>query len=602
MRLARSSRRRSSRGLALISAIIAVVVAAGLAASLMTLAAATNREAEGRRHAMGADYLAQGAVEVARNVLRTSIARGAPPPPSGDSWIEGHPVGFDIETVGPTTVSMDDSGLQTFVTSFQIKGTAETSGFSTQANRIVNVEATPIFQFALFYENDLELWPGPPMTLSGRVHSNANIYFGAGNSLTLDTNYVRCVGNLYGHRKHSSAVNDHVVRFRRWVADPFDASEPVEFVDMYNESQMSAVGVPTASGFDSDFAGYDSDGDGDFDDPGDWKPWGPGALDFWSEPDFYYSGTGNTVSTGVHGVPEARVPEVDTLGMFVPATSAAGGDYEWHAASRRYVPVPTGTGSHSKGPFHADATFTLITFDDGTWQAYDKFGDEIIAALPGVVSMTETYDARQAEGSGEKIDVTVIDLDALELSGYFPDNGLLYAATYGTGTGLDVKGIQLTNGAELAGPLSVVSENSIYVQGDYNVVDKKPAAVIADAVNLLSNAWDNSKVPGSIPIADETAYNFGMVTGNTESQWGIYNGGVENLPRFHENWAGKDCRLNGSITCLWNSKYANAEHSGVPDLRIPPQRVWSYDADFNDPANLPPFTPMSVTVRNVVSW
>ena len=34
----------------------------------------------------------------------------------------------------------------------------------------------PLFQFAIFYQNDMEIAPGAPMTISGLVHGNAHIY------------------------------------------------------------------------------------------------------------------------------------------------------------------------------------------------------------------------------------------------------------------------------------------------------------------------------------------------------------------------------------------------------------------------------------------
>ena len=38
----------------------------------------------------------------------------------------------------------------------------------------------PIFQFAVFYDNDLEIAPGPDMNLIGRVHTNSNLWLQAG--------------------------------------------------------------------------------------------------------------------------------------------------------------------------------------------------------------------------------------------------------------------------------------------------------------------------------------------------------------------------------------------------------------------------------------
>ena len=47
----------------------------------------------------------------------------------------------------------------------------------------------------------------------------------------------------------------------------------------------------------------------------------------------------------------------------------------------------------------------------------------------------------------------------------------------------------ITNGSELNAAETVVSDNPTYLQGDYNNVNKKGAAVIADAITILSNRW-----------------------------------------------------------------------------------------------------------------
>src|SRR5690606_268276 len=49
---------------------------------------------------------------------------------------------------------------------------------------IFRSRVVPIFQFAAFYNKDLEINPGPDMTLNGRVHANGNLYLTSdGNTL-----------------------------------------------------------------------------------------------------------------------------------------------------------------------------------------------------------------------------------------------------------------------------------------------------------------------------------------------------------------------------------------------------------------------------------
>ena len=113
------------------------------------------------------------------------------------------------------------------------------------------------------------------------------------------------------------------------------------------------------------------------------------------------------------------------------------------------------------------------------------------------------------------------------------------------------------------------------------------------------NAWDNTKSPGNLPNASDTTYNVSLLTGNVESEWGRYNGGAENLPRFHERWSGRTCTLRGSLTVLWNSRYANALRLGSYS---PPRRDGSFDTDLFQLDNMPPFTPMVSEVEDLLSW
>jgi hypothetical protein len=80
------------------------------------------------------------------------------------------------------------------------------------AHRIVNVEATPIFQFAVFYTDDLEIFPGANMRLGGRVHTNADMYMGSNGTLTVDSNYCRAIGGIYRNRKDDPAASPERLR------------------------------------------------------------------------------------------------------------------------------------------------------------------------------------------------------------------------------------------------------------------------------------------------------------------------------------------------------------------------------------------------------
>jgi hypothetical protein len=151
--------------------------------------------------------------------------------------------------------------------------------------------------------------------------------------------------------------------------------------------------------------------------------------------------------------------------------------------------------------------------------------------------------------------------------------------------------------------VTVVSEDPVYIKGDFNTVNKKGAAVICDAVNLLSNAWNDSKTAASgLPTASNTTYNLAFVTGNvpTPDGGGDYSGGFENLPRFHENWSGKTASIVGSFIKIFESQFARSPWVYGGNVYQAPIRNWTYDTALNDMANLPPFTPSAVYFQRVV--
>lgn len=599
--------RNDRRGAVMLAVVAATFATVSVLAVMMTLAKVSSERANTERHAAEARHLASGALEAAKRELGIAIANWQPAPAGGEVDIAGTELTYEVLPTDPIPIQTDAAGIQTLVQAFELFSIGESHRARQPVRRLVNVEATPLFQFAVFYNGDLEILPGPNMTIDGRVHTNGNMYLSCGNTLSFNTNYVRAVGKILRHRKDAPGTSAGSVEIRRWVENPFSSTVPAEYVPMYNQSQMAAQGVATTSGYDSNFtAGLDANGDGSFFGAGDWPPWAPGALHFWGatpvppggDPPALSSDT-FTVKDQAHGTQNLLVPSMASTSMFEPVLD---GDHVWNSASGTYVPSAPGEGTHAKGFFHQEADLSLVVMADGTWDAFNGIGVSVKGQLESAVSVGTIYDARQAQGSGQETPVVKVDMELLNASGVFPANGLFYASHYGLGTGVDAKGIQLVNGAELAGNLTVVSEGGLYIQGDYNTQNKKSSAVIADAVNLLSNAWTGTKSPGNLPAAANTTFNTAIVSGNGDTSVGNYNGGFENLPRFHENWSGRQCNISGSFVNLANSQFATGPWLHGSDYYQAPGRNWSYDPLFNDASALPPFTPMAVQVREIASW
>ncbi len=171
------------------------------------------------------------------------------------------------------------------------------------------------------------------------------------------------------------------------------------------------------------------------------------------------------------------------------------------------------------------------------------------------------------------------------------------------------------------GGFTVGSENPVYIQGDYNASaadaswadPHAAAAVIADAVTLLSNGWSdlnstiNTTIPGS-RSASQTWYRLAIAGGKNipfprPTTWAASqdfgtDGGVHNFLRYIESW-GQPLHYQGSLVSLYYSQYATGIFKCCTVVYSPPTRDYSFDVLFLDPTNLPPGTPMFRDVDNV---
>ncbi|PYS32388.1 MAG: hypothetical protein DMF75_12175, partial [Acidobacteria bacterium] len=70
------------------------------------------------------------------------------------------------------------SGLYANVTPYVLTSTATqtNTGVQVSLQRKMNNYLIPIFQFGMFSNEDIELYPLPSMAFNGRVHANGNIY------------------------------------------------------------------------------------------------------------------------------------------------------------------------------------------------------------------------------------------------------------------------------------------------------------------------------------------------------------------------------------------------------------------------------------------
>jgi len=128
----------------------------------------------------------------------------------------------------------------------------------------------------------------------------------------------------------------------------------------------------------------------------------------------------------------------------------------------------------------------------------------------------------------------------------------------------------------------------------------KPASLVGDAITVLSTAWNdaNGNTSLSSRAASSTTVNAAFLSGivptGIYSSVKQYSGGVENFPRFLEDWSGDTLTYNGSMVVMFYSQIATGlwrGTGGTYDIYNPPNRAWAFDINFMNSLKLPPGTP-----------
>jgi hypothetical protein len=474
-------------------------------------------------------YSAEAGLEKAVAMVQESYQTTGMPPsplPAGIMNLNGYAVKYATVDMGPVEYKTLSNGvykgLYALVKTFSVA--SEATGGAYQARSRVGMEVDdaliPLYQFAIFYEDDLEIGPSEDMTIEGRVHTNGDMYLQCDKSLKLDS-YTTSAGNIYHGRHPDSGKSDS-------DGDVLIKDGPGDYQSMENED-------------------------------GTW-------LDS-TDPDWVFSSIqrwDGRVEDRNHGSSELYLPVVqegEPLDL-IKRGSESEDSYE-HQADLKFVDGAV----YSKN-------------DEGDWEDVTAFME-----ADGILTYGSFYNYRE----GKWISSYDIDISQLNGSGYFPENGIIYAAH----TDQDEGAIRLVAGTRLAGPLTVATENPLYTLGNYNTIQKQPASLLCDAYNVLSNSWDDSKSTKSLSYrrAGNTTVNACFMAGIVPSGSDHYSGGLENLPRFLEKWTNTTFSYEGSMVCLWESQQAIGTWFYGGSYYTAPNRDWAFDTMYLDPALLPPGTP-----------
>ena len=527
---------RNQDGIVMVVALVMMLLLTLLGLGTLMSSSTDLLTARSQRMGKGAFYASEGGIVYGVKELNSLLATTLAPTSAQVAAITAPSIsGFNFDTFSVATSGVSIvktittgpyAGLNSisapYTITSQASGTVADSG-TVRLTQSVEDQLIPLFQFGVFYNGDLEIFPGPSMTFNGRIHSNKHIYIGpgSGNTLSVDSR-MSSAGDIYRCRKDSPST--------------------------CGSAQIKKTNGTYAS------LTYDHTN----------SNWATKAYQDW----------GGLVQDSAHGVQKLNLP----VGTTDPLDLIKRGDTIDPADSSESDTLKT-----SRMYWQAD-----LRILDGV--AYAKSGSTITLQA-GTVATATMYDYRE----NKAVTLRQIDIGNLVSSGKAPANGILYISE--TQDSSNSKAVRLTNGAtQPTGGLTVASNNPIYVKGSYNTVNKKGAAIMGDAVTFLSNNWSdanavNASSPFSNRVASNTTVNAAVVTGNTTTAVGSYNGGLENLPRFLEDWSGRTFTYKGSLIDLWQGQQTTGAWQYGSPRYTAPNRVWSYDTDFNDPANLPPGTP-----------
>jgi hypothetical protein len=521
--------------------------------------------------------------------------------PSTTSWpiqYQFSNVGLFISTINWSPLSGQFTNLNGFVANCTntITATATTGPAAVPATiqQFIQFASVPVFQYAIFYNMDLEICPGAAMTIGGHVHSNNNIYY-TGDSSSQPLTFGSLVDSS-GFSTNSRDPNDP----QSWTAGNVNfnvANQPVQNVDSLsmpigtnnNPAAISAIlGFPPSSLMVPNAAAYSA----------------TGSV-------YLINGADLIISNNVGGTNFTVLYDNQNVS---PALTSVPGDVPY---------VFTNPLTHLPATNYYYSYVTNATFYD--YRESDTVQAIQINVNNLVVWLTNSFTIGGTNRGGlqyNNLNSTSSTSKGHKINSIYVYNSVPFSTTV-------LPAVRLVNGQQLpSAGLTVATPDPIYVKGNYNIQTNAagtpsatglysttngaalPAAFMGDAVTILSGNWSDSysnstaltsRTPTATTI--NAACLEGIVPSVTASGTKEYSGGVENFLRMEENWSGSiPLTYNGSIVVMFPSQYATNYWQSPGVYYNPPQRNWGFDVNFlKGQAYLPPLTPQAKYVIRA-SW
>ena len=459
------------------------------------------------------------------------------------TWVYSSP------TMVMTNLDSQFAGLYGLAYSCAVRGNARP--LDTRYNMAAAVQQNfqlaciPVFQFAIFYTMDLEINPGAPMKITGKVHSNGNLYSAPPSTLEF-VQSVDAAGSIYTNRAPYDPTGGTVTPPTYDIAPvPNASSLTLPIATNNSPTVVQQITQPPPPGED---------------------PKSPmGVARYYNECDLIVTTTATNVTV--------RAGYWDGFQTLTNDTVATNGNSGYSFVQ------------------------TNASFYDGREQKWTVTTDINVGALTNWMnSASGGKPLNQLASLTKGHQLNSIYVDDQRASG-----GKLTVARVSNGQTLPPSG------------LTVATDLPLYVKGHFNAPDTtvgatntsatKPASLVGDAITVLSGNWSdaygNNALSSRVPVntSVNAAFLAGIVQPTNTTGTLHYSGGVENFPRFLENWSGYSFTYNGSMVVMYPSRSATNYWVQTGNYYNAPNRRWAFDVNFLDYRKLPPATPM---VRKVV--
>lgn len=496
---------------------------------------------------------------------------------SGTSYIEEEPTNPTLTRI---PIGEMFEGFQAEEYRFTVVGRGQNKLGQTGAllEMVVRNQLLPLFQFAIFYNKDLEISPKTALTIDGAVHSNNDIFLDSEDLLTMH-GQISLVGNLI----HGVKQEDN-------------CTGAIEIVD-----PIEPIAAPECQSRRKVFTNQE--------------------VASWN---------GN-VLTGINPV----TPPAESL------SSAFSNSVYWQNADLRIVLRLDNNGSpdttvsstgitvvDSNGSINTSGTTDLLSCRGSLFETSTGANDgSVVATHANFYNLREAKFIRLLEVDLQStLDCLSRNLNIIGGRNLDDesDGGLVFhLSVLGPDSDqINSYGVRIRNAAELQSSrppaktlrgLTLVSDQALYTLGDFNTIDKIPASIVADTYNVLSDNWDDANSQDSNKwnrIATSTSINAailagtdttGFSEGETGRDTGAFSGGIQDFTRLYEAWRTCDSceRIKLSITGSLVSHITPKHYEGRYDeTRIEtPDWQFSFDSDLLNRSSLPPLTPNVVQLR-----